>query len=98
MGQEKPGPAAASGVRRWRVRDPARLLAEEVRVELPAVVLISHGKVGSPVIYDWPGGTSPTDLFIYGSNEREELQETLTELDDQAVVDYLIKKITGFYP
>lgn len=33
---------------------------------------------------------STTDLFIYEAT-REELQETLTELDDRAVVDYLIK-------
>ncbi len=33
---------------------------------------------------------STTDLFIYEATG-EELQETLTELDDRAVVDYLIK-------
>ena len=33
------------------------LLAEEVRVELPAVVLISPERTGSSTVYDWPGGT-----------------------------------------
>ncbi|EHI41247.1 hypothetical protein OPAG_08528, partial [Rhodococcus opacus PD630] len=46
---------------------------------------------GSPVIYDWPGGTCLRRIYSSMKQPGEELQETLTELDDRAVVDYLIK-------
>ncbi len=68
------------------------LLAEEVRVELPAVVLISLKGPGHPLYMTGPA-VHVYDGFIHLMKQRgEELQETLTELDDRAVVDYLIKK------
>lgn len=67
------------------------LLAEEVRVELHGGRLDIAGKVRVTVIYDWPGGTCLRRIYSSMKQPWEELQETLTELDDRAVVDYLIK-------
>lgn len=54
-----------------------------------AVGWISPGKVGSSVIHDWSGGTYLRRIYPFMKQPEEELQETLTELDDRAVVDYL---------
>lgn len=65
------------------------LLAEEVRVELPGGRLDIAWKGGSSVIHDWSGGTYLRRIYPFMKQPEEELQETLTELDDRAVVDYL---------
>ncbi len=81
-------------VRQRRVRCRCRgiqqgLLAEEVRVELPGGRLDIARKVRSSVIHDWSGGTYLRRIYPFMKQPEEELQETLTELDDRAVVDYL---------
>src|SRR5690606_18723323 len=40
-------------------------------------------------VYDWPGGTCLRRIYSLMKQPGEELQETLMELDDRAVVDYL---------
>ncbi|MDI4740259.1 hypothetical protein MJN54_33180, partial [Salmonella enterica subsp. enterica serovar Kentucky] len=47
------------------------------------VLLLSFG------IHDWSGGTYLRRIYPFMKQPEEELQETLTELDDRAVVDYL---------
>ncbi len=54
-----------------------------------AVGWISPERSGSSVIHDWSGGTYLRRIYPFMKQPEEELQETLTKLDDRAVVDYL---------
>ncbi len=90
VGQEKPRPAAAA-VCGGCSRDSARFAGRRSTRELPGGRLdIAWKGPGHPLYMLARRYMSTTDLFIYEAT-RGRLQETLTELDDRAVVDYLIK-------
>ncbi len=65
------------------------LLAEEVRGITGRSAGYRLERSGSSVIHDWSGGTYLRRIYPFMKQPEEELQETLTELDDRAVVDYL---------
>ncbi len=90
VGQEKPRPAAAAHVRGGG-RDSARFAGRRSTRGTPRGRLdIAWKGPGHPLYMTGPGYMSTTDLFIYEAT-RGRTAGTLTELDDRAVVDYLIK-------
>ncbi len=75
------------------------LLAEEVRVELPGGRLdIAWKGPGHPLYMTGPAAHIYDGFYPFMKQPEEELQETLTELDDRAVVDYLRHHPEFFYP
>ncbi len=90
VGQEKPRPAAAARVRRCS-RDSARFAGRRSTRGTPRRRLdIAWKGPGHPLYMTGPAVMSTTDLFIYEAT-RGRTAGNITELDDRAVVDYLIK-------